>query len=117
MTDEELAAPGRDSQRDQERQHREVRGRIDALVSAQGKLKWSVDQLQKARPIDKAVLVVAAIGVLVGIGSLIRDGHSANPSDTPSKNLSQPSAIPLSLSNSLPSTNSTHTTQPAPQTP
>jgi hypothetical protein len=66
-TDAELDGPGLDPQHQQERQHRELRSRVDSLLSIQSALKESVDRLHRARCVDKAILIATIAGVAVGL--------------------------------------------------
>lgn len=72
MTDAELAAPSRDSQRDQERQHRELCGKIDSLDSShaasQSELKRLVARIHR---IDIWILIAGGIAAIAGVVAVV----------------------------------------------
>ena len=72
MTNAELDKEWLDSQQQQERQHRELRSRMDSLVSSQKELKTSVDQLARTRRIEWAILIVGGIAAIAAVVELFR---------------------------------------------
>jgi hypothetical protein len=95
MTDDELdrriaANQGNylDVLEQQKRRAEKLQRLVDTLVEGQSKLTVSVDRLQNARKIDKAILIATLAGVLVGlfgIGAafLLSGKSSISPSHSP----------------------------------
>lgn len=70
MSDEELRAGGLDSMKHQELRHRELRDRIDSLLSGQSDLKRSLAKIHRA---DIAILFVGIVAAVAGVLLLALD--------------------------------------------
>ncbi len=64
MSDAELLVGGLDSMKHQDLRHRELRGRIDSLLSSQAELKLALAKIHRA---DVWILVVGSIAAVATV--------------------------------------------------